>query len=223
MKRLLSYLALALIAVTGLMSCHSADSVIPRRTLSKIYAEMFLVDEQLNNHRELRRMTDTSRVYEAIFNKYGYTSSNFLASQEKYVKDPGRYTRMLKKSVEILTTEKRALEAEQRRIELLENAHSRLSRFAPHRLYLMDTLGRDSLLHFDFQAGLDTIFEGPRLVIAADSLLRAQEDSIAAARADSLAAARAAAPGRFRIVTPEEGSIGGRDLLRENKKANVKI
>lgn len=167
------------------MSCHSADSAIPRRTLAKIYADIFLIDEQINAHRELRRMTDTCRVYEAIFNKYGYTSSNFLASQEKYIKDPARYNRILKQSVEILTAEQKKLEAEQRRIESLENAQGRIRRFAPHRLYLMDTLGRDSLLNFDFQAGLDTVFEGPRLVIAGDSLLRAQEDSLARI-ADSL-------------------------------------
>ena len=73
--------------------------------MARIYAEIFLLDERIDNQRQWRRMADTSKVYEAVFEKYGYTAEDYRRSQEKYILDADRYTRILKKSVKILEKE----------------------------------------------------------------------------------------------------------------------
>lgn len=182
MKRLFSYL-IVLLCLMPASSCHRKDRVIPRDKMARIYAEIFLLDEQIDNQRQWRRMADTSKVYEAVFEKYGYTAEDYRRSQEKYILDADRYTRILKKSVKILEKEKALLEEEKKKLDALAKASNNSKRFAPHRIYLMDTLGRDSLLNFDFQKGLDTAYRGPEMIVWADTL-KAYTDSLM--RADSL-------------------------------------
>lgn len=168
------------------VSCsHKADP-IPRGKLSKIYAEMFMLDQHIEYQRNLGYLPDTTMVYEAVLEKYGYTWENYLASQDKYIKDPERYSRIIKKAVAILTEEQKALEKEKQRIDDILNAKLRMKLFAPHRIYLMDTLVRDTLgnldpssfgFNFDFQLGLDTVFAGPRIIVAADTA-SVQKDSL---------------------------------------------
>ena len=141
--------------------------------MSRIYAEMFLADQQIMQNGRLQRMADTSRVYEAIFDKYGYTLEDYRASQEKYLLDARRYAKMLKKSVDILEKENKVLKDEKQRLDAISRAKEGILRHAPNRIFLLDTLAgsQDSLLVFDFQKGLDTIFEGPRIIVAADTVL----------------------------------------------------
>lgn len=151
--------------------------------MAHIYADMFLADKQLRKDGQLRRIADTSRVYEAIFEKYGYTLEDYNASQEKYILDARRYVKILKKSVTILEKENRILKEEKARLDAILMAKEGVLRFAPYRIYLLDTIAcADSLLLFDFQQGLDTIFNGPGIIVAADTLVR---DSVAVTAVDS--------------------------------------
>lgn len=102
MKGRLSYLLLASAVLILLASCSHGPRVISRSTMADIYADMFLSDQWLNDHGEFLRDTDSTRFYEPVFNKYGYTSEDFVASVDKYIKDPERYSRILKKAYTIL-------------------------------------------------------------------------------------------------------------------------
>lgn len=145
--------------------------VIPKSDMTRIYADMFLADKQIRKDRQLRRVADTSRVYEAIFAKYGYTVEDYNASQEKYIMDARRYVKMVKKAVEILEKENRVLKDEKSRLDALLQARKGVMRYAPYRIYLLDTIAcADSLLYFDFQEGLDTVFNGPRIIVASDTV-----------------------------------------------------
>lgn len=132
MKRtiLLMIMALSLLAV----SCRK-DGVIPRSDMSKIYAELFMVDQWLETHQSYYAAADTSVVYAEVFEKYGYTSDEFFRSVNYYVLDPERFEKMLKESRNIL--EKRLdvinkeilAEESERRIE--EREDSLLRAMAP--------------------------------------------------------------------------------------------
>lgn len=154
--------------------------------MARIYADMFLADKQLRVNYQLRRVADTSRVYEAIFARYGYTIDDYNASQEHYILDARRYVKILKKSVEILEKENKVFKDEKARIDAFNLARQGIVRYAPNRIYLLDTIAcADSLLFFDFQEGLDTVFEGPRIVVAADTAAVAA-DSVRLSSRDSL-------------------------------------
>lgn len=167
-----------------LSSCGKREKIIPRSTMSKIYADMAMTDAVLQNRDyATRRTADTSLVYEAIFQKYGYTTDDYLASQRKYIKDPGRYVRMLKKAVLQTESDKKVLVAEQKRLKELREKAAGVRRHAPNRIYLMDTLDLADTVwfDFDFQQGLDTAFAGPQLIVWADTIVVEAQDSTEAA------------------------------------------
>ena len=108
MKRGLHTILAVLVAVTALFSC-TRGRVIPRSTFVKIYADMFLADEWIKDNPDKRRQVDTSLVYEAIFESYGYTTDDYLKSVEHYMTDTERYSRMLKKAGDILERKGKAI------------------------------------------------------------------------------------------------------------------
>ena len=153
------------------VSCHRGGTPIPRSDMSRIYAEMFLLDQRMGTNWDLRRQADTMLVYEAVLARYGYTVDDYRASQEEYIKDPRRYTKMLKKSVGILTNEKKALTKEKDRMDAILEARRGTSRFSPNRILLLDTLFfLDSISSFDFQKGLDTAYCGPQMIVWRDTV-----------------------------------------------------
>lgn len=91
MRKVLHIVAvLAVVAV----SCRG-PRMIPKDDLTDIYYDMFLLDQQVREDPELRSQADTTLVYEAIFNKYGYDTDDYLFSLETYLKDPERFARVM--------------------------------------------------------------------------------------------------------------------------------
>ncbi len=98
-------------------SCRRNEAeVIPRGKLAKIYAEMFVTDQWIVSNQSVRRIADTSLVYEPILEKYGYDTEDYLKSVDKYMDDPERFSRILRTTVEILDARIKELEEEQARI-----------------------------------------------------------------------------------------------------------
>lgn len=170
MKRRLKYLPVLMLCLI-LFSCSRGARVIPRGQMAQIYAEMFLLDQRIGGDFTLRRIADTTLVYEAVLAEHGYTLEDYALSQEHYIRDARRYTKMLKKSVEIVHKEGLALKAAKSIEDAACAARSGVKRFAPHRICMLDTLTySDSLFNFDFQKGLDTVFAGPRIIVWADTV-----------------------------------------------------
>ena len=128
---------LAAAAVLSLCCCNSGGRLIPRSDFSAIYADMMMLDQHLQMDRPSRRQADTLAVYEAVFEKYGYSREDFLYSEREYIKDAGRYVRMLKKAVVSLEKEGRALKAEKSRLDKIREAAANVRRFAPERIYFL--------------------------------------------------------------------------------------
>lgn len=103
MRKSLRYSLMALVAAVCLCSCGRDAKIIPRNKMSKIYAEMYLTDAWLlTAPEEARLRADTTSLYEPILEKYGYTLEDYWASVSHYLQDPERFSRILKKSEDIL-------------------------------------------------------------------------------------------------------------------------
>ncbi len=106
--------------MTLFSSCGRDEAkVIPRNTLAEIYAEMFVTDQWINSTQGVRRMADTSLVYEPILEKYGYDSEDYRKSIDKYMDDPERFSRILRTTGEILDKRIAELKVEQEKLEAL--------------------------------------------------------------------------------------------------------
>lgn len=193
MKRFPAYFVVLALAVgLSLASCGKKERVIPKEKMAEIYAEMYVLDQWLDDNRSLRREADTSLVYAPVLDKYGYTYDDYLNSVDVYMKDPTRYSRILRRTSEILGSrltelkaEKKAQEdalKESRRLDSLRNLiHlnvdsliNSMVRTAPSDSLVtaFDSLG---FVDFRFVQTSDTTYDGPAMVIRIDSLAVASD------------------------------------------------
>lgn len=85
---------------------------IPRDTLADIFHDMFLQDQQIKNDVSLKRIADTSLVYEGIFQDYGYDTDDYLYTVKKYIRDPERLSKVFEKVAERLLAESKDIRKE---------------------------------------------------------------------------------------------------------------
>ncbi len=181
MKNVLKYVSVLLAVVCAFVSCRRDGKVIPRSRMAEIYAEMFVADQLIAQDASLRRTADTTLVYEPIFQKYGYTSDDYRASVEYYIKDPDRYARILRNTGVILEKRLKELKAEKKALDSMLKLKDEISTYAPERIFALTGLGNpglctaDSLVFyvdsaggeyfFDTREWLDTVFSGPEIFI----------------------------------------------------------
>lgn len=184
MKLRFSHISIFAVLISFLLGCSSSDTkIIPRGKMAEIYVEMLLADQWLAENSKYRVQADTSLVYEPIFNKYGYTSDDYRASVTHYMRDPERYSRILRKTVNILDD----------RVDLLKEEKAILDRkksivpykLARERLYYVRSTDRmwvagdsihieidslSSVLEFVFTHSSDSIYDGLVILPPKDSL-----------------------------------------------------
>ena len=78
-------------ALLCLSSCMEKESIIPKDIMSQIYYDIYMTDEAVDVNYRLRRMADTMRVYEPIFNRYGYTTEDYNRSVNFYMERPDKF------------------------------------------------------------------------------------------------------------------------------------
>ena len=105
MKRLL-HIVLVLLAVAA---CQRTR-VIPKDTLEDIYTDMFLADQMVREENIPRVRMDTLLLYEAVFQKYGYNTDDYLNSVRFYLKDPERFAKVFENVAKRLEGEVDALD-----------------------------------------------------------------------------------------------------------------
>lgn len=184
MKRIL-HIVLVLVAVAA---CQG-PRIIPKGTLTDIYVEMFLVDQQVREQNIPRTQMDSLLVYEAVFNKYGYNTDDYLNSVRHYLKDPERFAKVFEEVNKRLEGELKALD---RQIEYEQNlankratkyplVDSLLAPFSPDAVFVgLARVERDSSRYPAWF----------RLMPVREDMLMVSVDSLEAraARKDSLAA-----------------------------------
>jgi hypothetical protein len=84
--------------------------VIPKDTLTDIYTDMFLADQRVRDENVPRARMDTLLLYEAVFQKYGYNTDDYLNSVRFYLKDPERFAKVFENVAKRLEGEVDALD-----------------------------------------------------------------------------------------------------------------
>ena len=105
MKRVLHIVLVLLVAA----SCRG-PRVIPKDTLTDIYVDMLMADQMVREENIPRKQMDTTLVYEAVFNKYGYDTDDYLYSVRNYLKDPERFAKIFEEVSKRLKGEVEALD-----------------------------------------------------------------------------------------------------------------
>lgn len=221
MKRRLCHIFLLFAALIVLAPSCRRDRVrvIPRAKLAKIYAEMFMTDQWIQATPKLRTIADTSLVYEPILEAYGYTSEDYQYSVDHYMNDPERFSRILRATGEILDDRIKELQlkqAELARLEKLKNIADFV--FPEMQLFLEDTPEDGLWNHSDSidvawdtimnlysirrVARTDTIYEGVRMIVQADTL--SVNDTLPAS--DTLAIADTLVAADTAVVTEKSSS-----------------
>lgn len=156
-----------------LVSCSGRPRIIPRSTLTDIYADMFLADQWLVDHNSERRKVDTMLFYDPIFRSYGYTFQDYDASVQHYLKDPEKFSRIFRDAAEKLRKSGDVYARKVRQQELIREFNASIKGYQS-RDFEMDTLlwrtaFKDSLLRLRDSLLCDSLHRDSLL---RDSLLR---------------------------------------------------
>lgn len=186
MGRFFKYPALIAVLVFLLGSCGRGEKIIPRAKLSEIYAEILVADQLIYSDYDIRRVADTSWVYEPILEKYGYDGDDYRASVAKYIKDPDRFARILRRTGVILEDRLKELKKEKEIIESMNRIMDETGQFAPERVYYLTGISNEGLLvvdslgvyldsaggeaFFDSRIWEDTAWYGPAMVVRQDTV-----------------------------------------------------
>ena len=213
MRRVFGFFLFFVAVAAAVSSCRGGGRVIPVRKMEKIYREMFLADQWLAERPDKKGMADTTRFYEPIFEKYGFTLKDYQASVDYYLNDPKRYAEMIGRVEDGLKKDLNALDA---KIELEDKLQHEADsivrawksvRAKPFRSFLgvfevdamTDRVGfeKDSLgVYRPVPVVEDTVFHGPRLVIRDTTGCVPKKDSVPLVRTLDQAAALMPAPVR---------------------------
>ncbi|MCR5003070.1 MAG: DUF4296 domain-containing protein [Bacteroidales bacterium] len=180
MKRIAGILALAAIVLTFAASCSHKARVIPEKKFSRIYADMFIADQWLNVNKTEKKRADTLWFYRPIFEKYGYTMDDYVASVSYYLREPEKYSKILKSTKEYILKQKGIIEKERDAEIAARDALEKIRKFnAGVKLYnelfgpmsVIDTISisMDSTGMYKLDSvGRDTMWAGPKMIVAED-------------------------------------------------------
>lgn len=168
--------------VVTLISCSKGPKVIPKRQMEKIYREMFLADQWLEDHSEKRPIADTTWFYAPIFEKYGYDIEDYRASVDFYLSDPKRYAEMIGRVAKGLEDESAAIQRSLRQQDKIRHRADSIARAM--KAYKQDDLSyygdlfyvnsmtdridirkNSKGVYFPVPVVEDTVFHGPELII----------------------------------------------------------
>ncbi|MDE5732155.1 MAG: DUF4296 domain-containing protein [Bacteroidales bacterium] len=185
MKRISWHIVFVCVAFAALLVSCGKDraKVIPRSTLAKIYAEMLLTDQWIASAPSIKRIADTSLVYEPILEKYGYNSEDYRKSVEHYLDDPERFSRIFRSASEILDAHIKELKALQKIREENTEKHDfciSVGHVVPDIGNIPPSYTPDSLV-FELDTALmyyrlnyveryDTVYRGPEFIVRIDTV-----------------------------------------------------
>ena len=181
MKRFLHIVLVLLVAV----ACRG-PRVIPKDTMADIYTDMFLADQMVRDADIPRAQMDTMLLYEAVFEKYGYDTEDYLYSLRYYLKDPERFGKVFENVAKRLEGE---VEALKKIVELRNRIASKRDADYPLVDSLLAPFSKESVFFGLARVERDTSRYPAwfRLVAVHEDTLMVSVDSLAALRGrDSL-------------------------------------
>ena len=216
MKRILH-----IVLVLAVAAACRGPRVIPKDTLTDIYVDMFLADQMVREEGYQRTQMDTMLVYEAVFEKYGYDTDDYLYSLQHYLRDPERFTKVFEAVAKRLEGEVAALDKliERQNLEAQKmrkkypQIDSLLAPFSQESFYRGQArMERDSALY----AALYRLvaIQEDTLMMPVDSVeARALRDSLKAGK-DSLKAETPVDTVAKAVKAPKEKPFPERDMIR---------
>lgn len=219
MKKVLRIVLPLMVLVSAVVSCSRGGRVIPVRKMERIYREMLLADQWLAENPDKRGIADTTWFYEPIFEKYGFTLSDYQKSVDRYLNDPKRYAEMLGRVEEGLRNDLKVVNA---RIALEDRLQyeadsivrtwksvkakpfsSFLDVFDVDAMTDCVRIEKDSLgVYRPVPVVEDTVFHGPRLVIRDTTAIVSVKDTIPMTKTAGQAAAMKSEP--LHDINPEK-------------------
>ena len=221
MKRFL-HIVLVLLAVAA---CQG-PRVIPKDTLTDIYTDMFIADQMVREENIPRARMDTMLLYEAVFEKYGYDTDDYLHSVRHYLKDPERFAKVFENVAERLQGEVDALE---KIIEHQNWVASRMGAKRPRLDSVLAPFSKESVYVGLARVARDTSRYPAwfRLVAAHEDTLMVPVDSLDALRARDTLTARVPADSSAKAEkikpVPEKPAIKPRGDLQPRRHSNFEI
>lgn len=85
-------LYIIIVIVISMASSCTKKGIIPKDTLSDIYYDLYLADQQILGKGD----SDSLLIYEPIFNKYGFTTEDYLRTSDYYLKKPDKFAKIFK-------------------------------------------------------------------------------------------------------------------------------
>ncbi|PKP00266.1 MAG: hypothetical protein CVU13_01800 [Bacteroidetes bacterium HGW-Bacteroidetes-8] len=89
------------------LSC--SREYIPQKRMPEIIAQLYKVDRYINTDYKLVLRADTIKIYESIFNHYGYTSQDFINTLDYYLSRPVKLKSFYAQAKIILEKEEEAV------------------------------------------------------------------------------------------------------------------
>lgn len=237
MKKVLRIVLPLMVLVSAVVSCSREGRVIPVRKMERIYREMLLADQWLAENPDKRGIADTTWFYEPIFEKYGFTLSDYQKSVDRYLNDPKRYAEMLGRVEEGLRNDLKVVNARIALEDRLQYEADSIVRTwksvkaKPFSSFLdvfdvdamTDRVGieKDSLgVYRPVPVVEDTVFHGPRLVIRDTTAIVPEKDTIPMTKTAGQAAAMKSEP--LHDINPEKSIrklelAPAKDLLIRNE------
>ena len=96
-----------------ILLCSCSNRKIPQEKLPKIIAELHLADKYANEILNMQEalFLDSIKIYEPVFNKYGYTSEDYKRTIDKYISRPKKLRTYFESAKSILEEQKIAIQA----------------------------------------------------------------------------------------------------------------
>lgn len=213
MKKVLRIVLPMMVLASAVVSCGRGGRVIPVRKMERIYREMLLADQWLAENPDKRGIADTTWFYEPIFEKYGFTLSDYQKSVDRYLNDPKRYAEMLGRVEEGLRNDLKVVNARialEDRLQHEADSLAKVWKSVKAKTFnsfldvfdvdaMTDRVGieKDSLgVYRPVPVVEDTVFHGPRLVIRDTTAIVPEKDTIPMTKTAGQAAAMKSEPVR---------------------------
>lgn len=102
--------AVIFLILLSFLSCSRTGKVLSVNRMAEIYADMFIADQWLRDNPASRRMVDTTLFYDPIFEMHDCSREDFVASVGYYIDKPDKFSKILKRSSQMIQSDKNRFE-----------------------------------------------------------------------------------------------------------------
>jgi len=119
----------------GLLLLCSCSAPISVDRMAEITGEMLLIDQMISDYPIYSSIADTTLIYTAILQKYGYSEAEYLRSFAYHIQKPEKFKRAMVRYRDQMMKKKNALQEEVNKA-LLPQDTSILVKFPPISLWI---------------------------------------------------------------------------------------